>query len=696
MTTTMRPSTLETLNLGTTLDIFKNGRMPVDAGELVDKVFGPAPRRGALVISGANGIVGAGKAMQLGSRLAPYGVPIVALDFPGVPDGIGGQYPGLVRAFGADGASQIMENVVSLSYGGARLPERLKDFEPRFLLEAIPEILDVKKAHYEIFRASFPEIEIKSVTSGFPASALGVGIAHPAFPHEINKIWEIVEEETSPTTQLFWALGMIPMPVSDDWSFVLDVLFCGLTMAGARYHGESNMPYWKIDKYVRRLLGPNPFRAHDAIGAAGANFLTWSCLHHLSEHYGDLFAPPPELDARRISGENWYPQNHFRPLVNWTLDELDEEEFNTWIMGPMIQMVSLLVHEERSHFTHINSIGELCAQFQKGMLATIRGLGSDAALRTVKAYHERHPEAAKGCWYPAAFESMDTPAWQQLYVNAEHDGAVGAITIARESYNSDVNDELNRAIGWLKAEGIRQVIVSGDFHLSTQLVGADTTEFFPALEDEEKGAAIAESWSRTARRLHEEFDVSVGFVNGKRCLGGMLELLTHCHYLVAVEGADLGMPEVTLPVVPGMEGCHWPFRKTEPENWPKLLGLLLDGKSVKAEKTIGWLADHAGPLDEALKKVWAIASKGDHGIPLRRLNEGALTDLPHDVSGLVDRADPRKEAARAAIFQNVQASCTALLFEAITVQARHSGGFMTTKLCRKGAIGTACTKTTVM
>ena len=24
-------------------------------------------------------------------------------------------------------------------------------------------------------------------------------------------------------------------------------------------------------------------RAHDAIGAKGANFLTWSCLHHLSK-----------------------------------------------------------------------------------------------------------------------------------------------------------------------------------------------------------------------------------------------------------------------------------------------------------------------------------------------------------------------------------------------------------------------------
>ena len=50
------------------------------------------------------------------------------------------------------------------------------------------------------------------MTSGFPQSALGVGIAHPAFPHEINKVFEIVEEGPSAITQLLWSLGMILGP----------------------------------------------------------------------------------------------------------------------------------------------------------------------------------------------------------------------------------------------------------------------------------------------------------------------------------------------------------------------------------------------------------------------------------------------------------------------------------------------------
>ncbi len=473
----LRQSTLETLGLGTVLEIFQRGQLPTTAENLVSQVFGEPGNRGATVISGANGIVGAGKTMQLGSRLLPFDVPLVGLDFPGAADGIGGQYQGLRDSFGQKRADEIMANIIRLNYDGQHLPAELKGLRPRFLLEAIPEILDIKKAHYGIFRKAFPTIEIRSVTSGFPSSELGVGIAHPAFPHQINKVWEIVETDVSPITQLFWALGLIPVPVGDQWSFVLDVLFCGLTLAGLRYHQASNMPFWKVDKFIRKLMGPNPFRAHDAIGAKGANFLTWSCLHHLGKKYGALFTPTSKLDERKESGQNWYPLNHFRPLVDWSAEDDDQEAFQNWILGPTIQMTSLMLHEKRSHLSHINAIGELCAQFRRGILAFIRSLGPDSAVRRVESYHKLHPEAAGCCWYPEVFDKIDGPQWQQLYVNAEHDGNVGVIAIGRESYNSDVDAELNRAIDWLKAERIERVIVTGDFHLSAQMVGADTSDF---------------------------------------------------------------------------------------------------------------------------------------------------------------------------------------------------------------------------
>ncbi len=79
----LRQPTLETLGLGTVLEIFQRGQLPTTAGSLVNQIFGNSGNRGAMVISGANGIVGAGKTMQLGSRLLPFDVPLIGLDFPG-------------------------------------------------------------------------------------------------------------------------------------------------------------------------------------------------------------------------------------------------------------------------------------------------------------------------------------------------------------------------------------------------------------------------------------------------------------------------------------------------------------------------------------------------------------------------------------------------------------------------------------
>ncbi|RME81502.1 MAG: hypothetical protein D6785_08895, partial [Planctomycetota bacterium] len=165
-----RKDTLELLGLGSSFEILEKGDLPLSAEESVEKVFGPKENRGAMVISGIGGIVGSGKAMQFGSRLLPYDVPLVGLDLPGAPDGLGRQFQGLLRSFGPEKANAIMENIIKIHYDGKKLPSSLKQFRPAFLLEAIPEILSLKKEHYALFREAFPHIEIRSVTSGFPSS----------------------------------------------------------------------------------------------------------------------------------------------------------------------------------------------------------------------------------------------------------------------------------------------------------------------------------------------------------------------------------------------------------------------------------------------------------------------------------------------------------------------------------------------
>ena len=677
MATTLRQDTLETIGLGSVFDIFKNGKLPAEAGSLVKKVFGAD---GSLAVSGAEGTVGAGKIAQLGHRLTPFGVPIIALDMGYGRGSLQEQYHGLAASFGREYADKIFSNVTRFFYDGKKLPRAMLGMNPRILIEAIPEILKVKIDHYALFREAIPDIQIFSVTSGFPSSETGVSTSHPSFPHNINKVWEMVETEPSDWTKLMWALGLIPVRVADRWSFVLDVVFCGLMLASLRYHEAKKMPFPAIDKLVRELLGPIPFRAHDAIG--GANFLTHSCLAHLDKTYeGEVFEPAATLVDRIDGRRPWYPEE--RPMINWRLDEDGRQTFKTWILGPVIQMTSLMVHEKRADFATMNAIGELCAELRKGVLALVRNLGPDEAMKIVERYHKMHPEAAKGTWYPDELKQMDTPEWRQLYVNAAHDGNVGVISIGREALNHDVMAELDRSVDWLKSAGVGRVILTSDFHLSTQFQGADTTEFFPALEDSEAGFAVSSEWSRVSRRFNDDFEISVGVIPGKRCLGGCLELMLHCHYVLSAGDAQLGFPEVTLPVIPGMEGCHWPMRRTDPEGGKKVLHMLLSGEAVKAGDAAGWLIDFAGPMEQVLQTAFKVVTEGDHGLERRGLTETALDKVPSELPGL------EGTPAREAIAKTVQESCKAPLAKALEIQARHSGEFMTSKHCRDGVIGQA-------
>lgn len=669
----LRASTLETIGLGSVLDIFRNQTLPIKTEPLISELFG---KDGSIVISGGSGIVGAGKTIQLASRLYKYGIPIIALDFPGAQDNLTPHLKGLTESFGKEKALQISQNIIRMNYDGKTLPPALHNFNPKFLLEAIPEILEVKKTHYNIFR-DIPKIEIRSVTSGFPSSVLGVGILHPAFPHHINKVWEVVEREPSKITHLLWSIGLIPIAVTDEWSFVLDVLFCGLLLSLLRYHAKTNMPYWKIDKLCRKHLGPNPFRAHDVIGSKGANFLSWSCLHHLSEKYGKLFEPTLDLIERKDTGEPWYPLNHFRPIVNWQIDTDEEIKFEILALGSMIQMTSIMLHENRAHFSSMNAIGELCAQFRNGILAKIRRIGRDRGQYLVHEFHKLYPEAKMSPWYPETLEYINSREWQQLYVNAEHDSEVGVISISRESYNDDVDIELNRAIDWLRKEGVQRVILTSDFHLSTQMVGADTSEFFGAINDRNVGYRISSSWSKTARKL-QEFDVSIGVIVGKRCWGGFLELMSHCHYLLAEENSLIGMPEVTLPVVPGMEGCHWFFRKASRKEWSNVLDLLLEGRPLAA-KNANWIIDSTGSIDDVLREAWSIASNGEKS-KIKKIEKNPI-QINESKNRIV------VSEAQKAILECIEASSASSIEDALKIQASHAADFMQTEAFRKGVIG---------
>ena len=171
--------------------------------------------------------------------------------------------------------------------------------------------------------------------------------------------------------------------------------------------------------------------------------------------------------------------------------------------------------------------------------------------------------------------------------------------------NSATIQELSEALDSLNADSnVRAVIITGSGEKAF-VAGADIKEF--ASFSIEEGRKLSADGQRKLFDKVENMDKPViAAVNGY-ALGGGLELAMSAHFRVASDNAQLGLPEVSLGVIPGYGGT---------QRLPRLVGM---GKAVEmictagmigAEEAKSWgLVNHVTPLEELLPLAKKIASK---------------------------------------------------------------------------------------
>jgi 3-hydroxyacyl-CoA dehydrogenase/enoyl-CoA hydratase/carnithine racemase len=119
----------------------------------------------------------------------------------------------------------------------------------------------------------------------------------------------------------------------------------------------------------------------------------------------------------------------------------------------------------------------------------------------------------------------------------------------------------------------------------------------------------------------------IAAINGN-CLGGGLETAMACHYRVAVEGVNLGQPEVQIGLIPGAGGTQ---RLPRLIGLPNALEMITAGKPIKAEKGLQRaLVDEVVPreklLDAALKAARRFI-KGELNLKMR-MTRNVIHRLP--------------------------------------------------------------------
>ena len=197
--------------------------------------------------------------------------------------------------------------------------------------------------------------------------------------------------------------------------------------------------------------------------------------------------------------------------------------------------------------------------------------------------------------------------FENIIITSEN--GIGQITINRPSKLNALNiatiKELHDCLEALDANSeIRVIIITGEGEKAF-VAGADIAEF--ANFSIEEGAQLAQQGQELLFNFVERLHTPViAAVNGF-ALGGGLELAMACHFRVASENAKMGLPEVSLGVIPGYGGT---------QRLPQLIGkgrameMIMTAGMVTAEEAYRTgLVNHVVPQAELLDFTKSLAQR---------------------------------------------------------------------------------------
>lgn len=186
---------------------------------------------------------------------------------------------------------------------------------------------------------------------------------------------------------------------------------------------------------------------------------------------------------------------------------------------------------------------------------------------------------------------------------------ITTITINRpkklNALNKATISELHEAFNAANSHKETQVIIVTGSGEKAFVAGADISEF--ANFSGQEGAELAQKGQDLLFSFIESLNTPViAAVNGF-ALGGGLELAMACHFRVASNNAKMGLPEVSLGVIPGYGGT---------QRLPQLIGkgrameMIMTAGMIDANKALNYgLVNHVTTPEELLELTESIALK---------------------------------------------------------------------------------------
>ncbi|WP_149273999.1 enoyl-CoA hydratase-related protein [Pareuzebyella sediminis] len=190
--------------------------------------------------------------------------------------------------------------------------------------------------------------------------------------------------------------------------------------------------------------------------------------------------------------------------------------------------------------------------------------------------------------------------------------------------NQETIKELHEAFEGLQDNADVKVIILTGSGEKAFVAGADISEF--ADFSEEEGRLLAANGQKLLFDYIENLTTPViAAINGF-ALGGGLELAMACHFRVASHNARMGLPEVSLGLIPGYGGT---------QRLPRLIGkgrameLIMTASMIDVDRALGYgLVNHVVSQEELLGFCEKLAGKISNnssvaiGYAIKAINKG--------------------------------------------------------------------------
>ncbi len=555
-----------------------------------------------------------------------------------------------------------------------------------FVIEVVPERIEIKKAVLEKADAAAPEHAIiASNTSSLPISELASFTKRPDRflgmhffnPPVLMKLVEVIrgketsDEAVEVTVELAKKLGKTPVVLRKDVpGFIVNRILLRIMNTACMLVHRGVYSIKEVDSAAVLKLG-FPMGIFELADYSGVDVFYY-ILKAMKERGVDISICPlmEELFQREKlgvkKGEGFYnypePGKYVKPEFDPEAAQAVDE---CLLISPGINEAVHLLVEGVASKEDIDTAVKLGLGYPKGIFEYADELGIGRVVASLMELKERL-ESKEFAPAKLLMEMLKenkvgkaagrgfydyTSRYTSISLEKDHEKGVAILRMNRpEKLNAvtmETLDELERALDELdRDEKIRVIVITGSGRAFC--AGANVSDFLKLSPFDAMRYSM--KFQRIAQRMENLLKPVIAAINGY-CLGGGMEIALGADIRIACESAKLGQPEVNLGIIPGGGATQRLHRLVGRSRACRLM-MTGDMISAKEAKELG-LVDEVVPDGELMSKAMDLALKLAEKPPLSLAaiklalrSEKAFT-LEASLFGLIFSTQDSKEGVKA-------------------------------------------------